>query len=148
MRQLILASVAALSLAACGQPAPTANETGAPAANHSAPVTPAAESSDPPLPASEPAAIPAKFHGTWANTPNACANLGHYSRLVVSDRTLRFADFVLLGEEFTIPAADEFAVKGKVEGKGEGAAAHFSLNKHGDLLRDEAGGGTVRMKCG
>ena len=147
MTRRALSALTALSLTACGQPAPTANEASAPAANDPAPVTPTAETANAPLPAGEPAAIPAKFHGTWANTPNACANQGHYSRLVVSDRSLRYADFVLVGEEFTLPTPDEFAVKGKVEGKDDAAAAHFSLNKHGDLLRDEAGGGTVRVKC-
>ena len=147
MKRYALASIAALPLAACGQPAPTANEVSAPAANDAAP-PPAAEAPIAPPPPSEPAAIPAKFRGTWANTPNACANLGHYSRLVVSGSTLRYADFVLLGEEFTFPTPDDLAVEGKVEGKDQVAAAHFSLNRHGDLLRDEAGGGTVRVRCG
>ena len=150
MKRLVLASIAAPSLAACGQAAPISNDASEAAARvqNAAPELPAAETPDAPPAASEPTAIPAKFRGTWANTVNACADLGHHSRLVVSDRSLRYADFVLLGEDFTYPAADEFAVEGKVEGKSEGAAAHFSLNKHGDLLRDEAGGGTVRMRCG
>ena len=138
-------------LTACSQQSPGDQVT----ANAPAAKTPVAKPPQPPFAevdnahpsAPEPAPIPARFRGLWANTPNACKDLAHYSRLVISGRTLRYADFVLLGDTFAFPAADQFAVEGKIEGKDEAGAAHFSINQHGDLLRDEAGGGTIRVRC-
>ena len=133
-----------LMLAACGRQA----DQNAVAANEAAPANTAA-----PAPATAAAAtpetvvIPAKFQGLWANTPTACADPKHYSRLVIADRALKYPDFVMVAETVTFPSPDEFAAEGKVEGSNRPASAHFSLNKYGDLLRDEGGGGSNRMHC-
>jgi hypothetical protein len=144
-------------LAACGAPAPqpgnaevtvnaanSADVTNAPA-NVATPPFAEVENAHPTAP--EPAPIPAKFRGAWANTGKACADLEHYSRLVISGRTLRFPSHVLFGDSFTFPTPDSFAVKGTVEATGQPAEAHYSLNPQGTLLRDEAGGGTNRVRC-
>lgn len=134
-----------LILAACGRQADTnlaANEV-APAPE--APAASVAPAEPPATPST--AVIPAKFQGLWANTPNACKDPKHYSRLVIADRALKYPDFVMVAESITFPSPDEFAAEGKVEGSNRPASAHFSLNKYGDLLRDEGGGGSNRVHC-
>jgi hypothetical protein len=96
----------------------------------------------------EPAPIPAKFRGTWAEDKTACTNLNHPSRLTLSGRTARFPTFTIFGDEVTIPANNQVAIKGKIEGTERVAEAHFSLDATGNNLTDEAGGGAVRMRCG
>ena len=97
--------------------------------------------------APEPAPIPANFRGAWAETKALCADLKHHSRLTISGRTIRYPDFVLFGDEFTTPAANQFAVRGKVEGTSRPAEAHFSIDAAGNVLTDEAGGGSIRVRC-
>ena len=97
--------------------------------------------------APEPAPIPAKFRGTWAESKTACTNLNHPSRLTISGRTVRTPTAVLVGESFTFPAANQFALDGKFEGGGRAGAAHYSLDATGNVLTDEAGGGAVRVRC-
>lgn len=141
-----MASLLICSLAACRAEPPAGNVAeGRSAAEEPAP--PVAEIENAPSAAPEPAPIPAKFHGLWANTPNACKDVDHYSRLVISGRALRFPDYVIAAESVTFPKENQFATKGVIEGKQELAEAHYSLNEHGDLLRDEAGGGSVRERC-
>jgi hypothetical protein len=131
-------------LSAC---APEADRNAA--ANEGAPANEAAPAPAPAAPPATPetAVIPTKFQGLWANTPSACADQKHYSRLVIADRALRYPDFVIIADSVTFPDANEFAVEGKVEGSNRPASAHFSLNKYGDLLRDEGGGGSNRVHC-
>ena len=97
--------------------------------------------------APEPAPIPAKFRGTWAESKTACTNLNHPSRLTISGRTVRTPTAVLVGDSFTFPAANQFALDGKFEGGGRAGAAHYSLDATGNVLTDEAGGGAVRVRC-
>ena len=95
----------------------------------------------------EQAPIPAQFRGTWADSQAACADPRHHSRLGITGRDLRYPDFVLSVDSVAVPAANQFAVKGRIEGTGRAAEAHFSINGAGDVLIDEAGGGAVRVKC-
>lgn len=97
--------------------------------------------------APEPAPVPPKFRGTWAENKTACTNLNHPSRLTISGRTARYPDVVIFGDEVTIPADNQVAIKGKIEGTERAAEAHFSLDSTGNTLTDEAGGGAVRVRC-
>ena len=146
--------------AACGEaPMPTADQannasgdiaTTAPAnVATNQPTPPFAETPGAhPYPAPEPAPIPAKFRGTWAANRGACSDLSHHSRLTISGRTVRFTDFVIFGDSVTLPADNQFAIKGKVEGTDHPAEAHYSLDATGNRLIDEAGGGAIRVRCG
>ena len=100
-----------------------------------------------PPPAEEPAPIPAKFRGTWAESKTACTELNHPSRLTISGRTVRTPTAVLVGDSFTFPAPDQFALEGKFEGSDRAGAAHYSLDATGNDLTAEAGGGAVRVRC-
>ena len=146
----------ATPIAACDVSAPT-NDLAA-AANDGAPIAPEDAVTNEPTPpfaetpgahptAPEPAPIPAKFRGTWAATKSDCRDLEHHSRLTISGRTVRFTDFVIFGNSVTVPSANEFAVKGVVEGTDHPAEAHYSLTP-ADVLIDEAGGGAIRVRCG
>ena len=142
-----------LLIAACNPPSGTpadnalvANEV-APGVENSAVTPPSNSSGQPRHEAPEPAPIPAKFRGTWAENNAACADLSHHSRLTISGRTVRHPDFVIFGDSFTFPTADQFALKGKVEATGAPIEAHYSINGAGDVLTDEAGGGAVRVRC-
>lgn len=97
--------------------------------------------------APEPAPIPANFRGTWAGNEAACADLKSHSRMTISGRTVRHPDFVIFGDSVTLPAKDQFALKGKIEATGAPIEAHYSINAAGDVLTDEAGGGAVRVRC-
>jgi hypothetical protein len=97
--------------------------------------------------APEPAPIPAKFRGTWAESEATCADLADHSRLTISGRTVRHPDFVIFGDSVTLPASDQFALKGKIEATGAPAEAHYSIDASGKVLTDGAGGGTVRVRC-
>lgn len=97
--------------------------------------------------APEPAPIPAKFRGTWAESKAVCGDLEHHSRLTISGRTVRHWDFVIVGDSFSVPAPDQFALKGKIESTGAPAEAHYSINAAGDVLTDGAGGGVVLVRC-
>jgi hypothetical protein len=94
----------------------------------------------------EVAMIPAIFRGAWAESKPACAELGHHSRLVISGRTARFPDFAIMADSVTA-SGNQFALKGKVEGTGRPADAHYSINAAGNVLTDEAGGGAIRVRC-
>ena len=146
-----LAILLPLMLAACQQaPAPAGNAT----ANSDEVViaetdTPPAESQAPTEPAApEPAPIPAKFRGIWAEQKAVCAQLSHPSRLIISDRTLRFPAFVLEADSVSVPNDDSFAVKGHNKKTRAPVEAHYSIDVAGIVLTDEAGGGAVRVKCG
>ena len=156
-----LALIPLFLIAACNAPsAPSADNAtsenaGEPATENG--VTDSADNSDmPPFAevegahptAPEPAPIPAKFRGTWAESKAACADLSDHSRLTISGRTVRHPDFVIFGDSVTIPEADEFALKGKIEATGAPAEAHYSINASNDVLTDGAGGGYIRVKCG
>lgn len=93
-------------------------------------------------------AIPERFRGLWAEDQRACGELTHRSRLVVGDDDLRFPDFVLEVEEVNAPSGDSFAVKGRNKTSDAPAEAHYSIDVTGGILTDQAGGGTVRVRCG
>jgi hypothetical protein len=97
--------------------------------------------------APEPAPIPAKFRGTWAESKKACTALNHPSRLTISGKTVRTPSTVLVGDSFTFPTPNQFALDGKFEGSERAGAAHYSLDATGNILTDEAGGGAVRVRC-
>lgn len=159
MTRIGLALIAAPGFVSCGQPAPpkdaATNDAAVPIANNPAPEGNVAAPTTPPFAempgahptAPEPAPIPAKFRGNWAESKAACADLKHHSRLGISGRTVRYPTHVLFGDSFSFPAANQFAVKGKVEGTSRPAEAHYSINAGGDVLTDEAGGGAVRVPC-
>lgn len=97
--------------------------------------------------APEPATIPAKFRGFWAEGRAACAQPSHPSRLIISERVIRYPSLVLIGESVDLPTDAGFAVKGLDQLTGAPAEAHFSIDATGSVLTDEAGGGAVRVKC-
>ena len=147
-------------IAACSAPStPSAdnvameNAAGPVAANDAEAATdnkdmpPFAEVEDAHPTAPEPAPIPAKFRGTWAESKAACADLSNHTRLTISGRTVRHPDFVIFGDSVTIPEADEFALKGRIEATGAPAEAHYSVNASSDVLTDGAGGGYIRVRC-
>lgn len=139
-------------LAACQQASPPADnaaansdeiviaETDTPGAEGEAPVAQPA--------APKPESIPAKFRGIWAEGRAACAQLSHPSRLIISERVIRYPSFVLVGESIDLPADASFAVKGHNQRTEALVEAHYSIDATGLILTDEAGGGTVRVKCG
>ncbi len=135
----------ALALSACsdGRAPPAANQAG----NVDEIVI--AETDAPRAEGEAPAAsIPANFRGIWAEGRAACAQLSHPSRLIVSERVIRYPAFVLIGEGVDLPTGSSFAVKGHNQRTGAPAEAHFSIDATGSLLTDEAGGGAVRVRCG
>ena len=127
----------AFLLAACSPQPDTANESalGNSIANATAPAEP------------EPASIPANFHGLWAADDTACAELTHASRLTVTGNSVRYPAFVLAVESVTQPAPNVFAVKGFSKQTKAPTEAHFSIDATGNILTDEAGGVTVRVRC-
>ncbi len=127
-------------------PLPTANEA-EPDSSANGAMPPFAEVPGAHPTAPEPAPIPAKFRGTWAENKAACGDLKHHSRLGVSGRTVRFPDYVIVGNKFTFPAPNQFALEGHIEKTGARADAHYSIDAAGDVLTDEAGGGAVRVRC-
>ena len=131
----------ALGLTACGgASAPSATnqsgnaETGTPTAG------------EPPAPDSA-ESIPAKFRGVWAEGRAACAQLSHPSRLIISERVIRYPSLVLVGESVEL-AGPGGAVKGYNQRTGAPADAHFSIDATGNILTDEADAGAVRVRCG
>lgn len=139
--KLALALVATIALAGCQAEESAANRSVSDnAANAVVPT---------PVNATEPAkpAIPERFRGLWAEDQRACGALTHHSRLVVGDDDLRFPDFVLEVEEVS-ETGEGFAVKGRNKQTDAPAEAHFALDVTGNILTDQAGGGTVRMRCG
>jgi hypothetical protein len=130
-------------LAACQQ-APT------PADNATVEGVVIAETDTPPAEptAPETAPIPAKFRGIWAEQQAVCAQLSHPSRLIISDNSLRFPEFVLEADSVTLPNDDSFAVKGHNKKTDAPMEAHYSVDATGNILTDEAGGGAVRVNCG
>ena len=151
-----------LALAACGaqnDPAAADNaltevdasagaDNAAPDASINTAIPPFAEAEGAHPTAPEPAPIPAKFRGIWAESKAACGDLSSHTRLTISGRTVRHPDFVIFGQSVTIPAADQFALKGKIEATGAPAEAHYSINATNDVLTDGAGGGYIRVRCG
>jgi len=126
----------ALGLTACGDArAPVAANL---AANAEAPAE---------LPTANVQSIPARFRGVWAADRAACAQQAHPSRLIISERVIRYPSLVLVGESVELPASG-FAVKGYNQRTGAPAEAHFSVDATGNILTDEAGGGAVRVRCG
>jgi len=134
----------ALALAACGddRAAPTADATGN--ANDS---VIAETDGNPAERAARGALIPANFRGLWAEGRAACAQLSHPSRLIISERVIRYPAFVLVSEGVELPTELSFAVKGQNQRTGAPAEAHFSIDATGSVLTDEAGGGAVRSRC-
>lgn len=153
----------AAALAACDQrPAPVeANDAAPPSAPDSAasvpaPAAPGASGSTATPPFAEtpgarpsapvPAPIPARFRGSWADSKAACADVEHHSRLGIAARSLRFPTFVILADSVTA-SANQFALKGKIEGTGRPAEAQYFISDDGERLTDGAGGGAVRVRC-
>ena len=126
-----------LALAACADDrAPAANKPG----NAAAEATPAESKA-------AAARIPANFRGLWAEDRAACAQLSHPSRLIISERVIRYPSFVLVSEGVDAPTQLSIAVKGLNQRTGAPAEAHFSIDATGSILTDEAGGGAVRTRC-
>ena len=84
----------------------------------------------------------------WAEQQAVCAQLSHPSRLIISDHSLRFPEFVLETDSVTLPSDDSFAVKGHNKKTDAPMEAHYSVDATGNILTDEAGGGAVRVNCG
>ena len=127
----------AFLLAACS-PRPVATDEqdgGNSAANVAVPAEP------------RPALIPANFHGLWAEDDKACGELTHHSRLTVTGNSVRYPAFVLAVESVAQPTQYAFAVKGYSKQTKAPTEAHFSIDPTGNILTDEAGGGTVRERC-
>ena len=143
MRRVV--TLSSLMLAACQQATPPAGNAAA-----NADETVIAETDTPPAEpaAREPVPIPAKFRGIWAEGRAACAQLSHPSRLIISERVIRYPSFVLVGESFDLPTDSGVAVKGYNQRTQAPTEAHFSIDATGLILTDEAGGGAVRVKCG
>ena len=135
----------ALMLAACRQASPTTDNA---TANVAAAQPPTAATPGGNSVAPQPSAIPVKFRGAWAEGRAACAQLSHPSRLIISERVIRYPSFALIGESVDLPANSSFAVKGHNQRTGAPAEAHYSIDAAGSALTDEAGGGTVRVRCG
>ena len=133
----------ALGVAACGDAGapPPANQ----AANSD---NNAIDGTDAPAAAANAESIPAKFRGLWAEGRAACAQLSHPSRLIISERVIRYPSLVLVSESVDLPTDAGFAVKGYSQRTGAPAEAHFSLDATSNILTDEAGGGAVRVRCG
>ena len=145
-RLMLFGFVMAVTACSDASPPPAANQAA------SADEIVIAETDTPPASGEGPAApkpesIAAKFRGIWAEGRAACAQLSHPSRLIISERVIRYPSFVLVGEEVD-PTDSSFAVKGHNQRTGAPAEAHFSIDATGLILTDEAGGGTVRVKCG
>ncbi len=145
MRYAILVPV---MLAACQQASAPAGNA---AANANSNVT--ANTAQPPLAGAPdatqaPARIPAKFRGVWAEGRAACAQLSHQSRLIISERVIRYPSHVLVSESIDQPTDAGLAVKGYSQRTGAPAEAQFSIDPTGNTLTDEAGGGAVRVRCG
>jgi hypothetical protein len=112
--------------------------------------TPSAEDENDASPATEPAAVPAAFRGTWAETVALCGNRSHTSRLEISERSLRFYESVMEVDRVEQLGPREINVIGTSTGEGttRSSERHFSLDAAGETLTDEAGGGMVRRRCG
>ena len=137
-----------LLLTACQQPAATGNDAKANDVAATVPAPPITDSPNAQPAAPEPATIPASFRGLWAENQTACGHLSHSSRLVISDRTVRYPSFILSVESVDLPTDKSFAVKGVNKNTKAAAEAHFSIDATGSILTDEAGGGAMRVRCG
>lgn len=147
--------LACASLAACGDDpaAPSANnatEVAEPAAEAGNAAMPPVEGGNASSTAPELAAVPAAFHGTWAESEALCADRSHPSRLVISERTLRFYESVLEVARVEPIGPREINIVGTATGEGTTRPAeyHFSVDAAGATLTDQAGGGMVRRRCG
>jgi hypothetical protein len=135
----LMLTALALALTACGSAsAPSATQSG-----NAETGTPTA--GEPPAPSAE--SIPARFRGVWAEGRAACAQLSHPSRLIISERVIRYPSLVLVGESVEL-ADPGVAVKGYNQRTGAPADAHFSIDATGNILTDEADAGAVRVRCG
>jgi hypothetical protein len=128
-------------LAACSPQSEAANESVDSTGN-----TPAVVPAEP-KPEAVPARIAGNFHGLWAENDAACGELTHPSRLTVTGNSLRYPAFVLAVQSVTRPTPNAFAVKGYSKQTRQPTEAHFSIDATGNILTDEAGGGTVRVRC-
>ena len=145
--KLALPLIALVALPGCNAEESAANraaETNVSVAEVPAPPPPAGNVEAEPAEA----LIPNRFRGLWAESQQVCGVLTHDSRLVVGDNDLRYPEFVVVVEEVSAPDANSFAVKGRNKKSGEAAEAHFSLDVTGNILTDEVGGGTTRVRCG
>lgn len=154
MRAHALVLACALLAACTGDPAePQPNQAEAEVATtEEAPGNAASPSTESDKPSTAPAAapIPAAFRGTWAENETLCGDPSHHSRLVIAGGTLRFHDRVVEVARVEAPGPREINIIGTEPGEGTTRPAehHFSIDSAGDTLTDQAGGGTVRRRCG
>ena len=155
MRRLAIL-LACASLAACGsEPAdPQANqvqveEPSAEEAPGNAALAPEETDNTTSPTAPSTTAVPAAFRGTWAGTEALCGEHSHPSRLVISDRTVRFYESVLEVARVEEIGPREINIVGTATGEGTTRPAeyHYSLDAAGDTLTDQGGGGMVRTRC-
>ena len=157
-------AVLALALSACGAPPPTedastnnvvlapeevpvgsnagaetrseaVNDAGAPAGNE----TGAPETT---------AAIPARFHGRWDASREACARASSEMRLTVAASTLRFYESV--GQVTGVRSAgDAVAVDLRTTGEGETRTETrtLRLGSDGQLVVESGGTSATRVRC-
>ena len=95
----------------------------------------------------EPGPNPFQFPRLWAEDDAACGQLTHHSRLTITANSVRYPAFVLAVESVTQPIPNALAVKGFSKQTKAPTEAHFSIDATGNILTDEAGGGTVRVRC-
>ena len=152
IRALLLLPLVALAACspqpeASNESAPVAVDANTPAANVAEPAPPVADDPLAPELQPQPTTIPAKFRGLWAEDQVSCGHLTHLTRLTITDNSLRYPAFVLAVESVTQPTPNSFAVKGFNKKTKAPTEAHFSLDATGNILTDEAGGGTIRVRC-
>ncbi|HEY0326870.1 MAG TPA: hypothetical protein VGC46_12965 [Allosphingosinicella sp.] len=107
-----------------------------------------------PPPASEPeaqpsvAAIPARFHGRWDASREACARPSSEMRLVVGATSLRFYESV--GQVRAVrPSGDSVAVDLTTTGEGEtrSETRTLRLTADGRLAVESGGTSATRVRC-
>jgi hypothetical protein len=141
-------------LGACQAPAPSANEAAPvgvaenPTASRPAPSAPASKQTSSALEAA-PAAIPARFHGTYDESLEACSGPSQY-RLTISAAELRFHESIGVVRNISIEAPDRIRLTADYEGEGESWRSMRKLQLgEGDRRLLVTGDGTslTRLRC-
>ncbi len=94
------------------------------------------------------AAIPARFHGRWDSSREACARTASEMRLVVAASSLRFYESV--GQVIAVRSAgDSVAVDLRTRGEGETRTETRTLRLDGDgrLVVQSGGIAATRVRC-
>lgn len=148
----ILPLLAALTLAACSQPAPSEDSgrpADSPATADNGPATPGPAPSPAPEPAPEPQAqtIPAAFHGVWAATSQDCKAPAE-TRLEIGADRLRFYESSGTVKSVDSSKPDEILVAVALSGEGAMSQRSFRyrLLEDGEELFDVRNG-LRRIRC-